>query len=148
MPISSDEELNAVILNDLKDIIDEVNLLIYDEVRTSIVDNVYSAYNSPNGWYERLEDRGGLLGSFTTEDAKIDGQTVEARTFHDPFGLFDSRAEMVNDSDNFIHGSDYWQHSKDRKSTRLTPVTLAHLVCRLLLEKKNVFLFQIGRAHV
>src|SRR3546814_2402273 len=27
--------------------------------------------------------------------------------------------------------------STDRKSTRLTPVTNAHLVCRLLLEKKN-----------
>src|SRR3546814_881253 len=27
--------------------------------------------------------------------------------------------------------------TKDRKSTRLTPVTNAHLVCRLLLEKKN-----------
>src|SRR3546814_8960670 len=26
---------------------------------------------------------------------------------------------------------------EDRKSTRLTPVTNAHLVCRLLLEKKN-----------
>src|SRR3546814_8287374 len=26
---------------------------------------------------------------------------------------------------------------QDRKSTRLTPVTNAHLVCRLLLEKKN-----------
>src|SRR3546814_7962545 len=26
---------------------------------------------------------------------------------------------------------------KDRKSTRLTPVTNAHLVCRLLLEKKK-----------
>src|SRR3546814_5287563 len=27
---------------------------------------------------------------------------------------------------------------KDRKSTRLTPVTNAHLVCRLLLAKKNI----------
>src|SRR3546814_3363742 len=27
---------------------------------------------------------------------------------------------------------------EDRKSTRLTPVTNAHLVCRLLLEKKNI----------
>src|SRR3546814_5439605 len=27
--------------------------------------------------------------------------------------------------------------SQDRKSTRLTPVTNAHLVCRLLLEKKK-----------
>src|SRR3546814_5404915 len=28
-------------------------------------------------------------------------------------------------------------HVPDRKSTRLNPVTNAHLVCRLLLEKKN-----------
>src|SRR3546814_2513721 len=28
--------------------------------------------------------------------------------------------------------------TKDRKSTRLNPVTNAHLVCRLLLEKKNI----------
>src|SRR3546814_10230223 len=28
-------------------------------------------------------------------------------------------------------------HGIDRKSTRLTPVTNAHLVCRLLLEKKK-----------
>src|SRR3546814_6541851 len=36
---------------------------------------------------------------------------------------------------------DRWNDSAfaygDRKSTRLTPVTNAHLVCRLLLEKKN-----------
>src|SRR3546814_5037988 len=30
-----------------------------------------------------------------------------------------------------------WKRVKDRKSTRLNPVTNAHLVCRLLLEKKN-----------
>src|SRR3546814_1082410 len=29
------------------------------------------------------------------------------------------------------------QIAEDRKSTRLNPVTNAHLVCRLLLEKKN-----------
>src|SRR3546814_5076903 len=29
------------------------------------------------------------------------------------------------------------RHPLDRKSTRLTPVTNAHLVCRLLLEKKT-----------
>src|SRR3546814_8863360 len=33
----------------------------------------------------------------------------------------------------------YWSADglRDRKSTRLTPVTNAHLVCRLLLEKKK-----------
>src|SRR3546814_5241273 len=32
---------------------------------------------------------------------------------------------------------EYAYHLIDRKSTRLTPVTNAHLVCRLLLEKKT-----------
>src|SRR3546814_4528327 len=31
------------------------------------------------------------------------------------------------------------QAGQDRKSTRLTPVTNAHLVCRLLLEKKKQY---------
>src|SRR3546814_4395636 len=31
--------------------------------------------------------------------------------------------------------------ARDRKSTRLTPVTNAHLVCRLLLEKKKKQLY-------
>src|SRR3546814_3657830 len=31
--------------------------------------------------------------------------------------------------------------ARDRKSTRLTPVTNAHLVCRLLLEKKKTMMF-------
>src|SRR3546814_3680513 len=33
--------------------------------------------------------------------------------------------------------------SLDRKSTRLTPVTNAHLVCRLLLEKKKINSFYL-----
>src|SRR3546814_7546396 len=33
----------------------------------------------------------------------------------------------------------FFDYLGDRKSTRLTPVTNAHLVCRLLLEKKNKY---------
>src|SRR3546814_10256140 len=33
---------------------------------------------------------------------------------------------------------DDWAAMKDRKSTRLNPVTNEHLVCRLLLEKKKI----------
>src|SRR3546814_6505574 len=33
--------------------------------------------------------------------------------------------------------SQQWLERQDRKSTRLNPVTNAHLVCRLLLEKKK-----------
>src|SRR3546814_5327130 len=35
----------------------------------------------------------------------------------------------------------------DRKSTRLNPVTNAHLVCRLLLEKKNTSSGQTKNTH-
>src|SRR3546814_3676193 len=37
----------------------------------------------------------------------------------------------------FITAGTFAAMSLDRKSTRLTPVTNAHLVCRLLLEKKK-----------
>src|SRR3546814_8797044 len=37
----------------------------------------------------------------------------------------------------FPSGPDYVAAFLDRKSTRLNPVTNAHLVCRLLLEKKK-----------
>src|SRR3546814_3563743 len=35
---------------------------------------------------------------------------------------------------------------RDRKSTRLNPVTNAHLVCSLLLEKKNLLAQQLAHA--
>src|SRR3546814_3201571 len=43
-------------------------------------------------------------------------------------------------------GDDRVDHARrvDRKSTRLTPVTNAHLVCRLLLEKKNTYNTQLS----
>src|SRR3546814_5380992 len=36
----------------------------------------------------------------------------------------------------------------DRKSTRLNPVTNAHLVCRLLLEKKKTYTAQYETPHL
>ena len=38
-----------------------------------------------------------------------------------------------------------FKHSTDRKSTRLTPVTLPYLVCRLLLENKITGTSLFGR---
>src|SRR3546814_1689734 len=40
------------------------------------------------------------------------------------------------------------QLSPDRKSTRLTPVTNAQLVCRLLLEKKKTHLLEQHTKHI
>src|SRR3546814_7562763 len=39
--------------------------------------------------------------------------------------------------DREVGGQGTGARTRDRKSTRLNPVTNAHLVCRLLLEKKN-----------
>src|SRR3546814_5522161 len=47
-----------------------------------------------------------------------------------PVGVKSLRQKVV---DRHVIASDI-----DRKSTRLNPVTNAHLVCRLLLEKKNI----------
>src|SRR3546814_9282182 len=41
----------------------------------------------------------------------------------------------------------YINGQPDRKSTRLTPVTNAHLVCRLLLEKKNTHSMHNKQKH-
>src|SRR3546814_1333928 len=50
--------------------------------------------------------------------------------------------EFVDHTERALHGIDGGERvdigkARDRKSTRLNPVTNAHLVCRLLLEKKN-----------
>src|SRR3546814_1416693 len=48
-----------------------------------------------------------------------------------------ARAVLSHDAQNLARLDFQVQVPQDRKSTRLTPVTNAHLVCRLLLEKKN-----------
>src|SRR3546814_6989543 len=59
----------------------------------------------------------------------------------DPLDL-ESRAQPVVAADVIAAhegavGRDAARIAEDRKSTRRTPVTNAHIVCRLLLEKKN-----------
>src|SRR3546814_4765407 len=46
-------------------------------------------------------------------------------------------ARMARAANEISHWDGYDYVLIDRKSTRLTPVTNAHLVCRLLLEKKK-----------
>src|SRR3546814_5809156 len=49
---------------------------------------------------------------------------------------FGAKVRDWNRTDLLNHWREAWA-DQDRKSTRRTPVTNAHLVCRLLLEKKN-----------
>src|SRR3546814_5281931 len=58
-----------------------------------------------------------------------EGETVVRRLYH-----LDRGYERLEEKLRLV-GADI--ERVDRKSTRLTPVTNAHLVCRLLLEKKK-----------
>src|SRR3546814_6986007 len=67
----------------------------------------------------------------------------ERRSGHDKLNFIPlRRVRSHHQSDRICHRSRSGSGSttlasQDRKSTRLTPVTNAHLVCRLLLEKKK-----------
>src|SRR3546814_2984993 len=62
--------------------------------------------------------------------AFAESSTVDAATVQ---GEIDDLAAMAAD----ILSQSTYQGEEERKSTRLTPVTNAHLVCRLLLETKQ-----------
>ena len=104
MPITNDDQLNAIILNDLKGIIDEVAEKVFLKLRESIQQNVYDA-GTPTT-YNRQLDNGGLLGSFAKQNVSLVGQVAESKIDQDPMS-------MNNDSDNFIHGSNFWQGGDD-----------------------------------
>ena len=104
MPITNDEQLNAIILGDLKKIIDEVAEKVFLKLRESIQQNVYDA-GTPTT-YNRQLDSGGLLGSFAKQNVTQSGQTIESKIDQDPMS-------MTHDPDNFIHGSNFWKGGDD-----------------------------------
>src|SRR3546814_3935037 len=61
-------------------------------------------------------------------------------------GICDGAGEIVR-FDHLVPQRIVPQRRRDRKSTRLNPVTNAHLVCRLLLEKKKIKPNKLNRLH-
>jgi hypothetical protein len=104
MPITNDIQLNAIVLNDLKSIVDEVTEKVYQKLRESMLKIVYGA-GVPNV-YDRQMDNGGLLGSFDKHSAKVAGQNVEGSIDQDPSG-------MTINPDQFIHGSNFFDKGDD-----------------------------------
>jgi hypothetical protein len=95
----NDPQLQAAILRDLKDIVDEVTLGLLKKLRQSMKDEVYDA-DTPN-WYFRYKDNGGLLGSFFKSPTTINSLTVSSSVDHVP-------NSMVHNPKRFTHGSNYW----------------------------------------
>src|SRR3546814_9372490 len=79
----------------------------------------------------------GLLAAGAAS-AKVEGDTVILGSANSLTGKYSSNGiDTQNGYDLAIKVINEMGGVTDRKSTRLTPVTNAHLVCRLLLEKKN-----------
>ena len=99
MAITNDMQLQAVILNDLNHIINEVAGRLLENLQDSIETIVYDA-GTPTT-YDRNKMDGGLQGSFERLNAKTTGLTVESKVEQNPMS-------MKLDPENYIHGSDDW----------------------------------------
>jgi hypothetical protein len=103
MPILNDAQLNQILLDDFKDIIEKVSKVLFQKLRDSIEEKVYDA-GFPAA-YIRYRDDGGLLGSFLKDNTSIDGQTVKTSIYQDAMSMVQ---HIEGDRTDFVHGSEYW----------------------------------------
>ena len=102
--IDNDADLQSQMIQDLKDIIDEVSVLLLTDLREKIKEEVYGA-GTPSA-YSRNKLDGGLEGSFDVSDVEALGLTIQSIISQDPL-------TMVHDPAHFIHGSNYWEFGND-----------------------------------
>lgn len=95
----NDDELNAALLNDFMGMIDELTIEFLNKLLEYIETEVYDV-GSPQ-WYDRNKLNGGLLGSFEASNTKKVMQRIFQTIAQNP-------NSMILDSDEFIHGSNYW----------------------------------------
>jgi hypothetical protein len=106
MAYKDDVALRKAIQLDFKDIIDSVAEDLLDVISSYMWDIVYGA-GIPS-WYDRRYDNGGLAETFGKSDAKIVRNEVSSKIDQD-IGL------MELDTDEFVHGSHYWQPEDYRR---------------------------------
>ena len=112
-----------------------------------MLQKIQSTMTLPNG--KRVSEDDGKIINFL-----VGIQKLPAENFLELVGPLYSLAELLDDLEKnkeklskilkinlfmwfFVNIYELTLHMIDRKSTRLTPVTLIYLVCRLLLEKKK-----------
>ena len=109
--IDNDDALNAMVMKDLYDIIDEVTDQLLEKLKEKIDEEVYGAgtpSKKKNGYIRRM-DNGGLRGSFEKSSTIKSMQSVTNSIEHFP-------ENMDLDSDNNVHGSNFWEGGKDIRS--------------------------------
>jgi hypothetical protein len=104
MPIYNDVEMNAILLKDFDQMVNEVIEELYVTLLANIQTEVYNAGNPQ--FYDRNHAGGKLPDSFLKEKAKTSFQTITGEINHDP-------DKLEHDPDEYIHGSNFWSFSDD-----------------------------------
>ena len=103
MPIFNDAAFDTALQNDFVVIVNEIVDEILKEIQDSMIREVYDPW-SPT--YIRLFDHGGLFDSYIKREAKMNpsslGLSIEGKVDQDT-------DRMVNEPENFIHGSFFYQ---------------------------------------
>jgi hypothetical protein len=131
MPIMNDQELNAIVLNDLNDIVDEIIRRIYDRdnqttsnisLLDEMQDEVYNA-GTPS-FYQRQPFAESLMGSFDKEKTATIGQEIIGEIFQD-------YSRMSNKPDEYVHGS----------HTKKFPPDVREFIAQMVIEGSSGPLF-------
>jgi hypothetical protein len=101
--ILNDQQLTAIVVLDMTDIINEVADQLLKKLKDSggFIETIVYGAGSPS-WYPRQKESGGLLGAYDKTDATVAGTTITAEVGEHP-------ERMTFDPENFIHGSYYWK---------------------------------------
>jgi len=126
MTIDNDDQLRAVLLHDLSQIVNDVAQEIFLLLKEKIKEAVYDS-NDPHT-YERRGEDGGLLGSWVVNSTSNIGRgKIKATIEQDPFLLELNRED-------FVHGSAYSDYYSDIRDT----------LSEIIIEGKSGSLFGDG----
>jgi hypothetical protein len=103
--INNDNELSQAIGKDMEKALKVVSNYLVNQTRMSVEEKVYYAWPATK-WYDRLEGKGGFLGSWDSEISPFDGTSVKSKIFSNP-------EKMVYNGSKFQHGNDFTDRRKD-----------------------------------
>lgn len=98
MLIDNDADLTALLIADMEGVIDAITNTLLEKLKEKIQEIVYDSYDPI--WYPRQGERG-LGNEWEKTDAHSEGNIVESEISENPM-------KLNTDSDNFIHGSNFW----------------------------------------
>lgn len=107
MKIKNETQLKAIMLSQMKSVVDMVVDEILESLKKNIDKKVYNSYSPVEGGYQRLGDNGGLRDLWEEEKSKIKNSKI--------IGEIKERPErLVLNEDNFQHGSRFWYRNDIR----------------------------------